>query len=71
MHIDTQGSECECNGSRIAVIRSKRVEFPVESIAVCDEMTLVLDSEEKVCRLMSKFGRVYERSNHRVRVSES
>ena len=29
------------------------------------------DSEEKLCRLVSKFGRVYERRNLRVNVGKS
>ena len=36
-----------------------------------DDTALVADSEEKLCRLVSEFGRVYESIKLRVNIAES
>ena len=43
----------------------------INQLLFADDTTLVADSEEKFCRLVSEFGRVCERRKLRVNVGES
>ena len=45
--------------------------FEINQLLFADDMALVADSEEKLCRLVSEFGRVCERRKLRVNVGKS
>ena len=45
--------------------------FEINQLLFADDTALVADSEEKLCRLVSKFGRVCERKKLRVNVGKS
>ena len=45
--------------------------FEINQLLFADDTALVADSEEKLCRLVSKFGRVCERRKLRVNVGKS
>ena len=45
--------------------------FDINQLLFADDTTLVADSEEKLCRLVSEFGRVCERRKLRVNVGKS
>ena len=45
--------------------------FKINLMLFADDTTLVDDSEEKLCRLVSEFGRVCERRKLRVNVGKS
>ena len=45
--------------------------FEINQLLFADDTTLVADSEEKLCRLVSEFGRVCERRKLRVNVGKS
>ena len=48
-----------------------RGRFKVNQLLFADDTSLVADSEEKLCRLMSEFGRVCERRKLIVNVANS
>ena len=45
--------------------------FETNQLLFADDTALVADSEEKLCRLVSEFGRVCERRRLRVNVGKS
>ena len=45
--------------------------FEINQLLFADNTALVADSEEKLCRLVSEFGRVCGRRNLRVNVGKS
>ena len=45
--------------------------FKTNQLLFVDDIALVADSEEKLCRLLSEFGRVCERRKLRVNVGKS
>ena len=45
--------------------------FELNQLLFADDTALVADSEEKLCRLVSEFGRVRERKKVRVSVGKS
>ena len=45
--------------------------FKINQLLFADDTALVADSEEKLCRLVSEFGRVCERRKLRVNVGKS
>ena len=45
--------------------------FEINQLLFADDTALVADSEEKLCRLVSEFGRVCERRKFRVNVGKS
>ena len=45
--------------------------FEINQLLLADDTALVADSEDKLCRLVSEFGRVCERRKLRVNVSKS
>ena len=45
--------------------------FEIDQLLFADDTALVADSEEKLCRLVSEFGRVCERRKLRVNVGKS
>ena len=55
-------------GEGLQLLSSKRDRFKINQLLFADDSALVADSEEKLCRLVSEFGRVCERRNLRVNV---
>ena len=45
--------------------------FEINQLLFADDTALVVDSEEKLCRLVSEFGRVCERRKLRANVGKS
>ena len=45
--------------------------FEIKQLLFADDITLVADSEEKLCRLMSEVGKVYKRRKLRVKLGKS
>ena len=45
--------------------------FAINQLLFTDDTALVADSEEKLCRLVSEFGRVCERRKLRLNVGKS
>ena len=45
--------------------------FEINQLLFADDTALVADSEEKLCRLVSEFGRICERRKLRVNVGKS
>ena len=45
--------------------------FEINQLLFADDTALVADSEERLCRLVSEFGRVCERANLRVNVGKN
>ena len=45
--------------------------FEINQLLFADDTTLVTDSEKKLCRLVSEFGRVCKRRKLRVNVGKS
>ena len=45
--------------------------FEINQLLFADDTTQVADPEEKLCRLVSEFGRVCERRKFRVNVGKS
>ena len=45
--------------------------FEINQLIFADDTSLVADSEERLCRLVSEFGRVCERRKLRVNVCKS
>ena len=53
-------------GKGLELLRANGTRFEINQLLFTDDTALVADSEEKLCRLMSKFGRVCERRKFRV-----
>ena len=53
------------------MLRSNGGRFEINQLLFADDTARVADSDEKLCRLMSEFGRVCERKKLRVNVGES
>ena len=76
---------CQCNSSSKAVYLTKKLfiffnskiqcrhqwRFDINQPLFADDTALVADSEEKMCRLVSEFGRGCERRKLRVNVGKS
>ena len=45
--------------------------FEINQLLLADDTALVADSDEKLCRLVSEFGRVYERRKLRVNIGKN
>ena len=50
----------------VGAAECKCVRFEINQLLFADDTALVADSEEKLCRLVSEFGRVCERRKLRV-----
>ena len=48
-------------GKGLELLRAIRTMFEINQLLFANGAALVADSEEKLCRLMSEFGRVCER----------
>ena len=48
-------------GKRLKLLSANGGWFKINQLLFADDTALVADSEEKLCRLVSEFGRVHER----------
>ena len=58
-------------GKGLELLSANVGRFEINQLLFADDAALVADSEENLCRLVSKFGRVCERSKLRVNVDKS
>ena len=58
-------------GKGLELLSANGGRFKINQLLFVDDTALVTDSEEKLCRLVSEFGRVRERRQLRVNVSKS
>ena len=58
-------------GERLELLGVNCGRFGISQLLFTDDKALVADSEDKLCKLVSEFGRVYERRNLRVNVRKS
>ena len=57
-------------GRGLELLSANGGRFEVNQLLFADDAALVADSEEKLCRLVSEFGRVCERRKLRVNVGK-
>ena len=55
-------------GKGLELLSANGGRFEINQLLFADDTTLVIDSEEKFCRLVSEFGRVCEKRKLRVKV---
>ena len=53
------------------LLNANGTRFEINKLLFADDTALVADSEDKLCRLVSEFGRVCERRKLRVNVGKS
>ena len=74
-HVYMNGVVREVNvrvlGKGLELLSANGGRFEINQLLFADDTALVADSEEKLCRLVSEFGRVYERRKLRVNVDKS
>ena len=58
-------------GKGLELLSANGGRFQIIQLLFTDDTTLVAHSEEKLCRLVSEFGRVYERRKLRVNIGKS
>ena len=58
-------------GKGLELLSATGGRFKINQVLFADDTALVADSEEKLCRLVSEFGRVCERRKLRVNVGMS
>ena len=58
-------------GKELELLSANGGRFEINQLLFADYTALVADSEEKLCRLVSEFGRVCERRKLRVNVGKS
>ena len=58
-------------GKGLELLSANGSRFEINQLLFADDTALVADSEEKLCRLVSEFGRVCERKKFRVNVGKS
>ena len=58
-------------GKGLELLSANGGRFKTNQLLFVDDTALVADSEEKLCRLLSEFGRVCERRKLRVNVGKS
>ena len=58
-------------GKGLELLSANGGRFEINQLLFADDIALVADSEEKLCRLQSKFGRICERRMLRVNVDKS
>ena len=58
-------------GNGLELLSANGGRFEIIQLLFADDTALVADSGEKLCRLVSEFGRVYERRKLRVNVDKS
>ena len=57
-------------GKELELLSANGGRFEINQLLFADDTALVADSEEKLCRLVSEFGRVCERRKLRVNVGK-
>ena len=57
-------------GKGLELLRANGGRFEINQLLVADDTALVADSEEKLCRLVSEFGRVCESRKLRVNLGK-
>ena len=60
-----------CLGNRLELLSANGGRFEINQLLFADDTALVADSEEKLCRLVSEFGRVCEKRKLRANVGKS
>ena len=58
-------------GKGLELLSTNGGRFEINQLLFADDTALVADSEEKLCRLVSEFGRVCEKRKLRVNVGKS
>ena len=58
-------------GKGLELLNANGSSFEINQLLFADDTALVADSEEKLCRLVSEFGRVCERKKLRVNEGKS
>ena len=58
-------------GKLLELLSANGARFEINQLLFTNDTALVADSEEKLCRLVSEFGRVCERRKLRVNVGKS
>ena len=58
-------------GKGLELLSSNGGQFEIQQLLFADDTALVADSEEKLCRLVSEFGRVSKRRKLRVNVGKN
>ena len=58
-------------GKGLELLSANGGKFEINQLLFADDTALMADSEEKLCRLVSEFGRVCERRKLRVNVGKS
>ena len=58
-------------GKGLELLSANGGRFEINQLLFADATALVADSEEKLCRLVSEFGRVWERRKLRVNIGKS
>ena len=58
-------------GKGLELLNANGGRFEINQLLFADDTALVADSEEKLCRLVSEFGRVCEKRKMRVNVGKS
>ena len=58
-------------GKGLELLSANGGRFEINQVLFADDTALVADSEEKLCRLVSEFGRVCERRKLRVNMGKS
>ena len=58
-------------GKGLVLLSANGGRFKINQLLFADDTTLLADSEEKLCRLVSEFGRVCERRKLKVNVGKS
>ena len=56
---------------RLELLSANGDRFEINQLLLADDTALMADSEEKLCRLVTEFGRVCERRKLRVNVGKS
>ena len=58
-------------GKRLELLSANGCRFEINPLLFADDTAVVANSEEKLCRLVSEFGRVCKRRKLRVNVGKS
>ena len=58
-------------GKELELLRANAGRFEINQLLFADDTALVADLKEKLCKLVSEFGRVCERRKLRVNVGKS
>ena len=73
--VDMDGVVREVNvrvhGNGLELLSAYGGRFEINQLLFADDTALVADAEEKLCRLVSEFGRVCERTKLKVNVGKS